>query len=135
MSPEYKVVLNRRGEKSFRQLYVEEETPLASRVEITASHFGVEVKEIVDVLEDIRSVLLDGQEAVFSGEEREKHSGRDLRNYFTGRLRNLGISPTHSRNLYIGVVNHLALVDGEYKSESWWNSRHNLLRRLDGKIS
>lgn len=134
MSPEYKVVLNRRGGESFRQLYIDKETPLASRVKITARHFGVEVKEVVSVLEDVKDVLLDSQEAVFSKEEGEKHLGRDLDNYFESRLRDLGISFTNSRNLVLGVADHLALADGAYGSESWGDTRYNLLNKLHGKI-
>ena len=134
MSPENKVVLNRRGGESFRQLYIDKEIPLASRVKISVRHFGVEVREVVNVLKDVREVLLDSQEAAFSKEEREKHLGRGLNNYFKSRLRDLGISYAHSTNLVLGVADHLALADGAYGSESWRYTRHNLLHKLHGKI-
>ncbi len=132
MSVEYKIVTNRRREKRFRQLYINEGTPLANRVRITAGYFGVEIKEIVDVLENVRSVLMEGQESLFSEEERSKYTGTSLRRYFQGRLRDLGVSEAHSLNLVLGVAGQLALTDGEYKSKSWIDARLNMIRKLHG---
>lgn len=134
MSPEYKVVINQREGQSFKQLYIDRETPLANRVKITARHFGVEVKDIVGVLEDVRGVYLDSQESLFSEEDKAKNSGRGLDNYFEGRLSDLGVSQTHSTNLVVGVADHLALSNGEHESRGWWYTRIKLLEKLHEKI-
>lgn len=135
MSPERKVELIRRDGKQCGRLHIKKYAPIADRLRITAKFFSVDINDIVNVLEDVRGVLLDHKDIVLSDEQREKNLGRKFDNYFVGQLRDLGISVAHSNHLVFGVVDHLALSEAPRETEVWWGARSKMLDKLRQKIS
>ncbi len=134
MSPEHRIVLNKREGRRFRQLYINKETLIPDRVAIVADYFSVEIQQIEKVVEDVGKVLTGNIESVLSEEERERNSGRRLDNYFERKLYDLGISINHSRKLVLGVVDHLALLNGRRRTLKWLKARVDLLDILHQKI-
>lgn len=131
MSPEnYKVIINRREEKEFEQLHFTKEAPLEERLLVTTSHFGADLDRVVDVLDEARKTIL-----VYQKEGSYKGCWRwhNMR-FFEKRLEEMGISGSHSNNLIIGMIDHMALKEGKRRSEKWWRARSHMIDILSHKV-
>jgi len=127
---DFVVVENHRGERPFRQLYINHHAGLNQRVDILGKYYSVEAGDIINVLEDLQVYLEKGQLDSLSEYDKKKYTGRKFEHYFQGRLRGIGISQHHSENLVIGIINRLALNVGVEGTDSWWEARTKLLNRL-----
>ena len=122
------------GEKKSKRLTIEKGIPLEKRVEKVSQHFGVSRMKLLHTLGDLEDFLLEGQDFVFSEDQRRSNFGRGTSNYFERELHNSGISRSHAQNLVLGVVDELAGIEDERETPRWVNTRKELLTRLRTQI-
>ncbi|MCH7641519.1 hypothetical protein IID22_04965 [Patescibacteria group bacterium] len=131
---EFRVQLNRRGEKSFKQLFIRKGTSIERRAEISSQHFDVSLAELLEALGDIEDFLLEGEGFAFSEDQIRSHFGREVISYFQDKLRDSGISQSHAHNLVLGVAHELAATDYKRESPEWWDAHIEFLHKLHKKI-